>query len=219
MECVLPTFDVLNEDQIRRINENAYLVTHKKDEVIFRQGKPISYVKFVRKGLVKLYREGDKEKTIIIKIVTAETFLGLLSFFDNDRYQYSASALEESELVYLNANTYREILAENGSYAMQFLKIVSNEAMLLLQKVINVSQKQVTGRLAEVLMFFSLKIYNNNTYTLPVSRMELAELVSTTKESISRTLTEFKNDKIIDIDDKNIVINSPELLQILSKLG
>jgi CRP-like cAMP-binding protein len=49
--------------------------------------------------------------------------------------------------------------------------------------------------------------------------MELAELISSTKESISRVLTEFKNDKIIDIDDKNITIKSPELLQILSKLG
>jgi CRP-like cAMP-binding protein len=69
------------------------------------------------------------------------------------------------------------------------------------------------------LLFFSKKIYQSNSFSLPVSRMDLAELVSTTKESISRTLTEFKNDKIIEIDDKKIVIKSPDLLQILSKLG
>jgi CRP-like cAMP-binding protein len=219
MECLLPAFNELTNDQVKRLNEGSYLVNHKKDEVIFKQGKPISYVKYVKSGLIKLYREGDKEKTIIIKIVSPETFLGLLSFFDNDRYQYSATALEPSTVLYTNASVFREILAENGKYTMHFLKILSAEGMMLLQKVINVSQKQVTGRVAEVLLFFSVKIYQNYSFTLPVSRMELAELVSTTKESISRTLTEFKNDKIIEIDEKNIVIKSPELLQILSKLG
>lgn len=91
--------------------------------------------------------------------------------------------------------------------------------MVLLDKVINVSQKQVPGRLADVLLFFSTQIYKKDTFTLPVSRMDLAELISSTKESISRTLTEFRNDKIIELEDKEVTIKSLELLQILSRLG
>jgi CRP-like cAMP-binding protein len=219
MDCALPTFDELTDDQIKRINANSYLVSHKKEEVIFRQNSPISYIQFVKSGLVKVYREGDKEKTVIVKIVSAGSFLGILSVFHDSRYHYSASALEDTNVIYVNLATFKEIVGENGKYAIFLLNTVSIEAMHLLQKVINVSQKQVTGRLAEVLLYFSTTIYKSNKYTLPVSRIELSELISTTKESISRTLTEFKNDKIIEIDDKKIEIKSPDLLQILSRLG
>jgi CRP/FNR family transcriptional regulator len=219
MECVLPTFDALTDEQIKRINDNSYLVNHKKDEVIFRQNKPISYIMHIKSGLVKIYKEGEKEKTVILTISSADSFLGIVSVFYENRYQFSATALEDTEVIYTNISVFREVVGDNGKYALRLLNLLSLEAMFLIQKVINVSQKQVTGRLAEVLLFFSKKIYQSNSFSLPVSRMDLAELVSTTKESISRTLTEFKNDKIIEIDDKKIVIKSPDLLQILSKLG
>ena len=99
------------------------------------------------------------------------------------------------------------------------MKILSDEAIAMMEKMISISQKQVTGRLAEVLLFFAQKIYKQNTFSLPLSRQELAELISSTKESISRTLTEFKNDRIIALDDKRIELKSIDLLQILSKIG
>jgi CRP-like cAMP-binding protein len=218
-ECVLPTFGALTEDQINRINANSYLVKHRKDEMIFRQNTPVSYIQFIQTGLVKLFREGGNEKKVILQIAPPNSFIGMLSVFYDTRYQYSATVIEESKVIYTNFSTFLDIIAENGKYATFLMKLISGDAMHLLDKLINVSQKQVTGRVAEVLLFFSQDIYNNNTYTLPVTRQELAELVSSTKESISRTLTEFKNDRIIEIDDKKVIIKTPDLLQILSKLG
>jgi CRP-like cAMP-binding protein len=218
-ECIFPDNGVLTEQQIKRINDNSYLVKHRKDEIIFRQNTPVSYIQYIKSGLVKLFREGSNNKSVILKISPANSFIGTLSVFYDTRYQYSATTIEASEIIYTNYSTLNEIIAENGKFALQFLKIMSGDAMLLLDKLINVSQKQVTGRVAEVLLFFSNEIYKSNTYQLPISRQELAELVSSTKESISRTLTEFKNDRIIELDDKNVFIKTPELLQILSKLG
>ncbi len=219
MDCLIPTFNQLTDNQISRINENSYLVNHKKGEDIFRQNKPISYVKYIKSGLIKVSREGENEKSVIIKIASADSFLGILSLFYEDRHQFTATALEDSSIIYTNYKVFREVLGENGNYCIYLMKELSASAMTLLDKVITVSQKQVPGRIADVLLFFSTQIYKSDTFTLPVSRMELAELVSTTKESISRTLTEFKNDKIIDLDDKVVTIKSLELLQILSRLG
>jgi CRP/FNR family transcriptional regulator, polysaccharide utilization system transcription regulator len=219
MDCVVPAFNLLTDDQIKRINENSYLVNHKRGEDIFRQNKPISYIKFVKTGLVKISREVQNDKSVIIKIVTDGSFLDLLSVFYENRYLYSATAIEETQIIYTNFSVFKEIITENGAYALSILKLFGNDAITLLDKVINVSQKQVPGRLADVLVFFSTKIYRSDTFNLPLSRMELAELISSTKESISRTLTEFKNDKIIEIDEKKITIRSMDLLQILSRLG
>ena len=219
MRCVLPTFDLLTDDQIDRINKSSYLVKHRKDEVIYRQDTPISYINYINKGLVKIYNESNIEKVVILQIASSGSFLGALNGFYGDRYQYSAASIEYSEVIYTNLNTFREIIGENGKYALQLLNIVSHEGINLLHKIVHVSQKQVTGRLAEALLFFSTKIYKSSSFTLPVNRTELAEIISSSKESVSRTLTEFRNDKIIELDDRDIIIKSPDLLEVLSRLG
>ena len=218
-DCIIPTFDVLTADQISKINDSSYLVKHRKNEMLFIQNAPLSHVLYLKSGLVKLYREIENERKVILHIFPPGHFVGLVSAFYDTRCQYSASFIDNSEVIYCEANLIREIIRENGNYSLNLMKILSDEAIAMMEKMISISQKQVTGRLAEVLLFFAQKIYKQNTFSLPLSRQELAELISSTKESISRTLTEFKNDRIIALDDKRIELKSIDLLQILSKIG
>jgi CRP-like cAMP-binding protein len=217
--CLLPTYDVLSEEQIKRINENSFLVRHRKFESIFSQDKPVSYVMFVRSGLVKLFKDADKDKSVILKIAGPSSYLGILSVFNVNLYAVSASSLEDSEIVYAGLPMIRDLICENGQYALHLMKAISAEGMYMVNRMIAFSQKQIPGRIAEVLLYFSKTVYNSDQYTLPLSRQELADLVSSTKESVSRTLTEFKNDRMIEIDDKKVVLKSKELLEILSKMG
>jgi len=217
--CLLPTYEVLSEEQIKRINESSFLVRHRKHETIFSQNKPVSHVMFVKSGLVKLYKEADKERANILKIAGPSSYLGILSVFNENLYAVSASSLEDSEIVYAGLPMIRELICENGQYALQLMKIISAEGMYMVNKMISFSQKQIPGRIAEVLLYFSKTIYYADDYTLPLSRQEIADLVSSTKESVSRTLTEFKNDRMIEIDDKKVVLKSRELLEILSRMG
>jgi CRP-like cAMP-binding protein len=219
MDCVLPTYDVLTEDQVRLINDNSYIVKHSRLENIFSQDKPKSHLTFLSSGLVKIYKKDQNNKSIILKIVSPGNYIGLISVFHGDRYQFSAAALEDSELVYINISTIKEILTSNGAFAMQLINRFTDEGMELLNKLVYFPQKQVPGRIAEVLLLFSCEIYFNDRFALPLSRQELADLVYSTKESVSRALTEFKNDRIIDIEDRLITLKSIELLKILTKVG
>jgi CRP-like cAMP-binding protein len=218
-ECLLPTYNALTPDQICKINENSLIVRHKKGEIIFSQDKPKSNLMFLSSGLVKIFKEDQKPKSIILKIVGPGNYIGLISVFYSNRYQFSATALEETELVYINISTIKEILCENGFFALQMMQQFSNEGMELLNKLIYFPQKQIPGRMAEILLFFSSEIYDNDHFTLPLSRQELADFLYSTKESVSRTLTEFKNDKMIEINDRIITLISIDLLKVLSKLG
>ena len=217
--CQLPTYDELTAEQIEKINACSHIVRYKKDNIIFRQDMPTSHILFVRKGLVKIHKESYNGKNYIFKLATPNNFIGLLSFFYKNLFQYSASSLSECEIVYTDLNIFKDIIKENGSYSLHIMRLLSEDGLTIFDKLINMSQKQVPGRIAELLLLFSQKIYNSNTFELPVTRQELAEFVSTTKESISRTLTEFKNDKLIEIEDKKITLKSPELIQVLSKIG
>lgn len=218
-ECILPYFAALTPEQIKKINDNSMVVIHKNGESIFSQEKPISYLMYLNSGLVKIFKEDHNRKSFILKIVGPENYIGLFSVFHGGRYQFSAVAIENSEVVYVSMALIYEILSINGQFAVQLIQQFSNDGINLLNKLIAFPQKQVPGRMAEVLLFFSTEIYGKDEYTLPLSRQELADLVYSTKESVSRTLTEFKNDRMIDIDDRKIALRSIDLLKVLSKLG
>jgi CRP/FNR family transcriptional regulator, polysaccharide utilization system transcription regulator len=219
IECLWPSYNELSPEQIEKIKKNSYLVKHKKGEQIFKQDQPVSHIMIICSGLVKLYKEVDQEKTVILKIVGPGSYLGMISSFYGNRYQHCASALEDTETIYSGLPDIKEIIGENGKYGLHMLKQLSSESIFLIDKMINLSQKQIPGRIAEILLFFSREIYHSNDFSLPLSRQELAELVSSTKESISRTLTEFKNDRLIDINDRVVNLKSIDLLEILSRMG
>ena len=218
-QYVLPVADTLTPEQAEKITSNSLIVKHQKGEEIFRQDKPISHLMFLVSGLVKIYKDDEKKRSIILKIVGPNKFVGLFSSFYENRYQFSATAIENSEMIYVSIPLINEILVENGRFAREMIWHLSNDGMDLMNKLIYFPQKQVPGRIAEVLLFFSEEIYSKDEFTLPLSRQELADLVYSTKESISRTLTEFKNDRIIDIDDRKITLKSIDLLRVLSRLG
>jgi len=218
-DCLWPSYNELSPEQNEKIEKNSYLVRHKKGEQIFRQDQPISHIMIICSGLVKLYKEVDQEKTVILKIAGPGSYLGMISSFYGNRYQHCASALEDTKILFAGLNDIKDIIGENGKYGLHMLKQLSTEGIYLIDKMINLSQKQIPGRIAEILLFFSRVIYHSDEFILPLSRQELADLVSSTKESISRTLTEFKNDRLIDIDDRKVNLKSIDLLEILSRMG
>lgn len=83
----------------------------------------------------------------------------------------------------------------------------------------SLSHKQLPGRIADVLLYFSEVIYGSEKFTFPFTRRELAELAGTTKESFIRTITEFKNDKIINLDGATVDIVAMKIVRTLSELG
>lgn len=216
--CLIPTFGELTPQQIMLVNDNSHVVTLDRNEPIFKQGKPTSYAMFIRSGLVKIFSEFESKKYLILKITGPGKYIGLISVFCDRLYQYSATALEKSEIVYLSLPTLHEIISQNGKFSMHMINLISNEGLYLINRIHGFSQKQVPGRIAEVLLFFSREVYKKDNFTLPISRTELAEIVSSTKESVSRALTEFKNDRMIEIVDKSVKLKSIELLEILCKM-
>lgn len=219
MNCPLPDYGNLTDDQVRLICENGFLVTHRKDELVFSENKPISHLMFLQSGLVKLYKERQHDRSVIIKITGPGHYIGLLTLFYDIRYKYSATALEDSVVAYVPLTLIREVAGHNGKYALDLIHELSADGMFLMEKMIRVNQQQVPGRVAEMLLFFYHDIYHSQQYILPLSRQEIADLVYSTKESVSRTLTEFKNDRMIEIEDRKVVLQSIDLLEILCKMG
>ncbi len=218
-DTLLPEGDILTDQQVEIIKSNGKVISFQKKDVIFRQGTITSHVMFLESGLVKLFREGRNERSLIIKIAKPGEFIGLVSMYGNEIYHYSATAVEDAKVFFIDFKIFNSILLENGNYAIYLLKEIANDNLGIFDRIISQYHKQLPGKIADIILYFSTHIYNSETFEFPITRNELAELAGTTKESFIRTLAEFKNDKIIEIQGKLIKINSIDIIKTLSRLG
>ena len=122
-------------------------------------------------------------------------------------------------MTFVDKNVLLKVIRENGKYASFFLDQLAKSGLHIFDKLINLTRKQLPGRIAEIILYFSTEIFESEKFEFPLTRQELAELASTTKESLIRTLSEFKHDKIIEISGKKIEIKSMKIIRILSEMG
>ena len=219
IEKHLPFAHLLTTDEIEEIRENSSLVTYRKKEVVFRQNTRTSHIMFIKNGMVKIFKEGRNGKFIILKVAVPNDILGLLSIYGRDTHQYSASAIQQTDIYIIDINVFNKVLLQNGNFSTNIIGLISNYGLFIFERLMSQSHKQLPGRIADVILYFAEIIYKANEFEFPFTRRELAELAGTTKESFIRTLAEFKNDKIIDLDGSHVKINSHKIVKTLSELG
>jgi len=212
-------FQYLNEEEKELVLGHSNRVHYRKNDHIFIQKTLTTHVMYLTSGMVKTYREGRMGKRIILSLDTPPNFLGLLSVFGYDVHEFSCSAIEASDILFIDINIFRQIVHGNGKFALFLLNHLSRQGLHLLDRLMGQTHKQLPGRVADVLLYFSEVIYKSQRFSLPLTRRELAELAGTTKESFIRTLTEFRNDKIIEIDGSEVEIKSMKIVKTLSELG
>lgn len=217
--CTIPFAGLLSEEELSDVRDNSNIVTYEKKEVIFRQNTRTSHIMCIKSGLVKIYKEGRNNRYIILKIARKNEFIGLMSIYGGDMHQFSASAIQTCEICFIDINVFNKVLKSNGDFSLHIIKQLSTDGLFIFDRLMSQSHKQLPGRIADVILYFSEIIYGNDEFELPLTRRELAELAGTTKESFIRTLAEFKNDKIIDLNGSNVKINSLKIIKTLSELG
>lgn len=216
---ILPYRHLLTDSEMDLLIKQSNIIRYRKKEIIFRQSARTSHIILILNGLVKIVKESRKEKEVILKLAKKGQFIGLLSVMGDQIYQYSATAIEDIEVCMIDINAFRNVLINNGRFGLQIINIISREGLYIFNRLLSQTHKQLPGRLADVLLYFSNEIYNSTRFTFPLTRKELAELAGTTKESFIRTLSEYKHDKIINLDGSRVEILSMDIIKTLSELG
>ncbi|MEF8811789.1 MAG: Crp/Fnr family transcriptional regulator [Bacteroidales bacterium] len=216
---VIPFEEMLDAKEIEQIKSQSNVVNYHKNDVIFKQDTRTSHVMYILSGLIKIYRESRNNKTKIIKLGIPGEFLGLNSVFGEETFSYSAAAVENTTVYIIDREVFESLVRNNGVYSHEILKTITSENLKIFKRLVSQSQKQLPGRIADIIVYFAEKIYDSNQFSFPLTRMEMAELAGTTKESLIRTLTEFKHDKIIELEGKHVNIKSYDIIKTLSRLG
>ncbi len=208
----------LNEDELGNLENNCAEIELKKGDMIFKQGILSSNIVYLKKGIVKFYIEG-LYKEQIIKIAKGPIYLGIPTTFDEKYNRYSATAIAKSNACFIDIDTFKEFVQNNGNFAYEIIVELCRNEINLFHKYINRTQKNIRGRVSDALIFFSEIIYESDSYKLPLTRNEFGNYIDTTRESISRILTEFNKEGIINLEGKKIEILNKKQLKMISKNG
>jgi CRP/FNR family transcriptional regulator len=212
-------FNYLTDQEKLELSRKVTFMNFSRHDILFKQGMPADHVVFINEGLIKVFKGGRGPRLICIRLVGPGNLAGFSSVFGANEYKNSAAAIENTQALMIRKEGLSNLIKTNGSFALALFKMLSMEVLAVSDKLVNFSMKQLPGKVADLLRYFSEDIFNSDDFTVPLTRQELAELIGTTKESLIRTLNEFKNDKIIELDGKNIRIISKDLINLLSKLG
>jgi CRP-like cAMP-binding protein len=208
----------LNDKEFEILENNSVNVRFKKGEIIFKQDALSLNVAYLKNGLVKLHMHGpSKEK--ILKIVKAPVYLGIPTTFGDKVNQFSATALEDTSVCFIDSNLFRNFIFSNGKFAYEIIVELCQSELFDYQRYASLAQKQVPGLVAESILCLADKIYEKDTFPFPLTRGEMGDLIGTTRESVSRVLTDFCNEKIIEVNSNDVKILNKELLIQISEKG
>ena len=212
-------FSYLDDSSIEELCNHKEEQSFRKGEVINHEGEKISNFKYLKSGLVKLYRRTSTGDEQVITITRPFEFVSNMSIFSEEKYQYSVSALEDSVVCMVRLDFIKELFLKNGGFAMGLLTKISMINDKIISQTLDIRQKNLIGRVAFVLLYFTNEIYNSRVFDLPVSRKEIADYIGMSTANVIRTMSDFKKEGIIRVFGKTIEVVDLNKLEIISKRG
>jgi CRP/FNR family transcriptional regulator len=212
-------FQALTQEELENLHDNRYETMYRPGEVIAKQGAPISHLVSLTDGLVKVVLETTGEADIILDINKPIFMLTGPGLFVDNRYHFSVIALNECRTCYLDIKYLFRFFENNPEFARRFNRSVGEISVMLFNRIRSLSQKNMAGRISEALLGLQKNIFESNPFDLVLTRQELGEYTGMTKESVSRILKEFKEEGLIDIDDRRIEILDFEKMRDISRKG
>lgn len=204
----------LNEGELCKMSHNCAIVNFKKGDILIKQGSLSTNIVYLRTGLAKIHIKGPHHEQIV-RVTKAPLYLGLPTTVGDKINQYSVTIVQDSEVCFIDVNTFKLILNSNAQFAYSIIMDLCKNELDSFYRCANRTQKQVRGRLADMLLDFSENIFQNYSFIMPITQEEIGNLVDSSRESVSRMLNEFVNDGIINISGKNYtLLNKASLLTI-----
>jgi CRP/FNR family transcriptional regulator len=215
MDC----FELLSKTEKALLDNHRIELQYRPGETIIKQGAFFSNVVFLSQGLVKVYLEGD-QKDLSLKIVPSNHFLGLSSLIDTrNQYIYSASAFIACKVVMYDKVIFTDIMKKNALFTYNIVNILNENTDQIYTRFYCMTCKQAHGKIADLLLCLSGRVFRGTKFDLPISKGEFADLIGLSPESVSRIFKQFKEENLIDIKGSTFELKNLEALEKISRFG
>jgi CRP/FNR family transcriptional regulator len=199
---------------IPAIGANKKNIPYKKGAVIAREGEPVKGIFFLYDGVVKVHRQWDKNRELILSFAKAGDIVGYRGLGEKRVYPVSITAVQPSIMCFVDSAFFETSLGVNHQVTYQLMKLYANELEEAEKRMRNLALMDVNGRLSETLIFLEKRFGKTKAgfINLLLSRQDLASFIGTTYETLFRTMAELVRRKIIKVNGKKIYLVKAEKL-------
>jgi DNA-binding response OmpR family regulator len=222
-----PNLEGLNQLQIESSNTNvvAHLLeqrsvnTYKKKQVIYTEGNHPLQLYYVISGKVKTFKTNDDGKDLVTELYSPGDFLGHIALLQAGVYKETAEAMDDTELAIIPKNEFEDLLNSNWEVAHKFISLLAKNVADKEAQLLNMAYNSLRKKVADALVMLKQKYHKpgNELFSIDISRENLATIAGTATESLIRTLSDFKSEKLIEIRDGHIsILNEKKLARLVN---
>lgn len=212
-------FKCLTDKELEFLIDGKQQICYNAGETIIKQNTSSTYVVCLKEGLAKVYVEGEKGKNLIVRLIGKLDFVTGGGLFNGNIQHFTISAVTPVTCCLIDSSKLVKLFSENNQFAIELLRHHTKQNNNLLNKLVNLTQKYMPGRVADTLLYLKNDIYKSNPFTVPFTRQDLAEMSNMTKESFVRILQELKTSQLIKTKANTFEIIDEEGLMSVSKNG
>lgn len=184
-------------DELIKLTGDRKAKLYHKKEIIFQEGNLPNAIYFIGKGRVKTFKTNEDGKEFITGIHEAGDFIGYLPMLEGGDFNESAAALDDSEIYSIQKNDFVSLIYSNREVANRFIKILTNNLIEKEERMLSLAYNSVRRRVAEALLMLHNKHKENPN--IQISREDLSNIVGTATESLIRTLSDFKEEGLVEL--------------------
>lgn len=202
---------------LQSITEDRNINKYKKKQTVYSEGNHPNRLYYVLKGKVKTFKINDDGKELVTELFSPGDFLGYVSLLEGATYKDTATAMEETELAVIPKEDFEDLLNNNKEVAQQFIKLLAKNISDKENQLVGLAYNSLRKKVARALVTLQAKYSqeNQDNFSIDISRESLASIAGTATESLIRTLSDFRSEKMIDIKEGSIIIINEKKLEKL----
>ncbi len=205
-----------NKD-FEHLSEEKEVRNYKKKDIIYKEGQKARWLYFVVSGQIREYQVNEYGKELTHQLYNEGEFFGYYPLISETSYKNFTACTQDTSLRLIPKEDFSNILFNNRDFAAQFIKMLANRAEDTEKLLIEMAYSSVRKKVANALLALATEAQRatNESYTINTTRDDLAALAGTAKETLIRTLSDFKTEKLIEIEAKTIKVSKVNELKNL----
>lgn len=204
-------------DILSKFIQDRNINKFRKKQVVYAEGNHPNRLYYVKKGKVKVYKRNEDGKELVTQLLGPGDFFGYISLIEGTTYKDTAEALHETELIIIPKEDFDEQFKRSKEMMRYFVHLMTKQLVSREELLLGIAYNSLRRKVAEALLYVKNKFpeLRNGIPMIHISRENLAAIAGTATESLIRTLSDFRSEKIIDITDGEILILDGKRLELL----
>lgn len=204
---------------LKSLTDEANVNTYKKKQIIYSENNYPNRLYYILKGKVKTFKSNDIGKDLITELYTTGDFIGHIALLEGSAYKDTAEALEDTELAVIPKEEFEALISNNIEVAKKFIQLLAKNVAEKENQLLGMAYNSLRKKVAEAILLLQKKYQADKTkpFIIDISREGLATIAGTATESLIRTLSDFRSEKLIDLKDGHIIVlNQNKLAHLLN---